>query len=103
MRDRSLDEFATDEASEPNVNRDAGDVAGDADDVDRDTPEDDDCDTPEDDVTADEAEALDTPVVPARSTYEWSPTGADCADCGARIERRWRDGDELVCDACKPW
>jgi len=90
MRDRSLDEFATDdEANEPGVDRDEAGA---------------DRDAPDYDVTAaDEFEGTDDSVTPARSTYEWSPTGADCADCGARIERRWRDGDELVCEACKPW
>jgi hypothetical protein len=40
---------------------------------------------------------------PAVSTYDWTPDGADCADCGATVERRWRDDGELVCTDCKTW
>ena len=39
----------------------------------------------------------------AATTYAWTPDGAECAECGATVERRWRDGDELVCSDCKPW
>ena len=42
-------------------------------------------------------------VAPARSTYAWSPAGADCAACGATVERRWRDETGLVCADCKTW
>ncbi len=46
-------------------------------------------------------------VEPARSTYDWTPDGGECADCGASAERRWRaDGQkagELVCEDCKEW
>jgi hypothetical protein len=40
---------------------------------------------------------------PARSTMDWTPDGADCEACGASAERRWRDGERLVCEACKGW
>lgn len=40
---------------------------------------------------------------PATSTYSWSPDGAACPDCGDAVERRWRDGDRLVCADCKDW
>lgn len=36
-------------------------------------------------------------------TYTWSPTGGGCAVCGAIVDRRWRDGDSLVCSECKSW
>ena len=43
------------------------------------------------------------PVEPAVSTYDWTPTGADCEACGAAVERRWRDDGRLVCADCKAW
>ena len=54
------------------------------------------------------ADAAESPAVdPARSTFEWTPTGGECADCGGSAERRWRrDGQregELVCPDCKDW
>jgi len=51
----------------------------------------------------DEVTPAPAAVDPAVSTYAWSPDGADCAACGAVVERRWRDGDELVCSDCKEW
>jgi len=42
-------------------------------------------------------------AAPAVSTYEWSPDGRDCEECGASVRRRWRDGAALVCQACKGW
>lgn len=56
-----------------------------------------------DDADAESAAQSD----PVRSTYEWTPDGGECADCGASAERRWRsdgqrDGD-LVCADCKEW
>lgn len=36
-------------------------------------------------------------------TFGWSPDGAPCGACGAVVERRWREGDDLVCDSCKAW
>lgn len=49
---------------------------------------------------AGEADAVDDP---ATATASWDPDGATCADCGAAVERRWRDGDALVCPECKAW
>lgn len=43
------------------------------------------------------------PVEPATSTFDWTPTGAECADCGVVVERRWRDDVGLVCPDCKTW
>jgi hypothetical protein len=44
---------------------------------------------------------------PAVSTFDWSPEGGECADCGESVERRWRaDGErggELVGADCKEW
>jgi hypothetical protein len=36
-------------------------------------------------------------------TYQWTPEGAACADCGAVVERRWREDDVYVCADCKDW
>ena len=47
------------------------------------------------------------PVDPAVSTFDWSPEGGECADCGGSAERRWRAegerGGALVCADCKDW
>jgi hypothetical protein len=53
-----------------------------------------------DDGTGDAAPAV---TDPGRSTFDWSPSGAECGACGAVVERRWRDGDGMVCEACKEW
>ena len=45
----------------------------------------------------------DEAVAPTVTTYEWTPAKATCDVCGATIERRWRDGDGLVCSDCKEW
>ncbi|WP_299232745.1 DUF7573 domain-containing protein [Natronomonas sp.] len=37
------------------------------------------------------------------STYAWTPGGRACPACGSVVERRWRDGDELVCVDCVSW
>lgn len=51
-----------------------------------------------------DAAAADDPTVDSiASTYAWSPEGAECAACGATVEERWRDGDDLVCPDCKAW
>jgi hypothetical protein len=42
-------------------------------------------------------------VAPATATATWSPDGATCAACGDVVERRWRDGEALVCADCKEW
>ena len=40
---------------------------------------------------------------PVESTYEWTPDGAPCADCGEIVEERWRNASDLVCLDCKVW
>lgn len=44
-----------------------------------------------------------TAAEPAASTYAWSPGGAECPECGATVERRWRGDGDLVCPACTDW
>lgn len=39
----------------------------------------------------------------AASTYAWTPEGRACPACGSVVERRWRDGEELVCVDCVTW
>jgi rubrerythrin len=67
---------------------------------------------PSSDGEADEADEVAdsaTPAVsaaeatPATVTMAWSPAGADCAACGATVERRWQDEAGLVCPDCKEW
>jgi len=40
---------------------------------------------------------------PAAITMAFVPGGAPCEACGASVQRRWRDGDALVCADCKEW
>lgn len=42
-------------------------------------------------------------VDPATTTYAWSADGDSCEACGEETERRWHDGDRLVCPDCKQW
>ena len=93
----------------------SGDGAGDAGDGDTgtDDPENgahgpDDAPHSDDDA---EAEATETPTF----TYTSTPDGAECAACGATVEKRWHAGeggaaespdldpDALVCPDCKEW
>jgi len=79
MRDASLDEFLNEE--------------GDEDGEDTETSED----------GADTGADADAGVEPAVSAYDWSPGGTACEACGSVVERRWRDGEQLVCGECKEW
>jgi len=38
-----------------------------------------------------------------QSTYAWSSGDASCGECGEVAAARWRDGEKLVCAACKSW
>lgn len=80
MRDASLDEFLNEEAGTNEEGSDADASAG-----------------------ADTNADAGAGVGPAVSTYDWSPGGTPCEDCGAVVERRWRDGEQLVCGECKEW
>jgi len=115
-RDRSLEEFLGGE-SDDGDGRDDADGSDDAEDggeVDRtgDGAETDlagdDSEVAADDATERETEAdattLDPDAVePATVTYQWTPAGASCDRCGARVERRWRDDGAYVCEDCKEW
>jgi len=96
--DATLDAFASQDAAESDEDAETDDdVEVEADD-----------DGPETtDESTEESTVEITDVEPARSTFDWTPTGGECADCGASAERRWRadgqkDGD-LVCEDCKEW
>jgi len=54
-------------------------------------------------ATADTASDPDPGPDPTHSTYGWTPGGAECADCGATVRRRWRDDGRFVCADCKAW
>lgn len=108
-RDASLDEFLggggeAENEDEDDVDSDATEHPGDADEGAPDEPAE---PAGEDGSAASEDSGWPSPdadvVTPAQSTYAWSPAGADCAACGATVERRWRDEAGLVCSDCKGW
>jgi len=101
--DASLDDFLDggeeSEGSESTAATGDGDAAGDAvSGAETDADEHNDADGARDPEAAD-----DETVVPAVTTYAWSPDGAACADCGEVVERRWEQDGQLVCGACKAW
>jgi hypothetical protein len=109
-RDRSLDEFAVDGASESDeadsedvdVESDVADdrVESDAREVD---VEGDSTGEGETDAETDgEDDSLDG-VDPATSTYRWDPDGIECPSCGETVDRLWSQDGEHVCSDCKEW
>jgi len=80
--DKPLDEFAGDRPE--------------ADSADKSEP-----DESKPDESEPDADASGTSAAVPTST--WHADGADCDQCGARVDRRWRDGDALVCADCAPW
>ena len=95
--DRSLDDFAP-RADGESERTDSDDPTADETPVDSDAS-DDDAGTVDSGASEDNAETVE----PARATSTWHTEGADCDQCGGRVERRWRDGDEFVCADCAPW
>jgi len=65
----------------------------------------DDADDPGDADAMGADEGIEEPAdaEPAAATYRWDPEGGACADCGATVERRWRDDGAFVCADCKEW
>ena len=55
------------------------------------------------DTDAESASPPDDDVAPPMGTYVFDTDGASCGECGATVERRWRDGDQLTCADCKDW
>jgi len=116
-RDRSLDEFATDDAGDPaeteqRGSADAEEHAPEADEGERDESGDVEADESGDaepdesgDAEPDEPDdpIQDSEIDPAATTYQWDPAGVDCADCGRSVDRLWVQEDERVCPDCKEW
>ncbi len=116
-RDRPLDEFLDREDQESGEDEPPeADADRPSKDADRppadDQPSGEDADRPTADPESADDEARDTPVGSAdgdtpvdgtRPTYAWTPGGDDCEQCGATVERRWHDGDAMVCAECKDW
>jgi hypothetical protein len=96
MEDRSLDDFFGDESDESTDadGEDTSDETTGSDAVESKTTESDDGESSRSDPEA---------VEPAASTSGWDGDGGVCADCGERVDRRWRQGEGLVCEACKDW
>ena len=88
-RDRSLDEFATDEAGR------AGDPDGGA------SGEGDDGASGGRDDGREEDAGEDNNALAA--TYRWSAEPGACDACGTRVSARWRDDAGFVCADCKAW
>ncbi|MFO7925316.1 MAG: DUF7573 domain-containing protein [Halobacteriota archaeon] len=111
MKDASIDDFldgGRDKSGGENESEDGCEVDSEV----EDEPEGENAATGDDGVTAvgDDEEATEADeststgsIDPAVSTYAWSADGSVCADCGDTVERRWRDGDRLVCVDCKAW
>jgi len=94
MGNRSLDDFL--DAGDDDAGDDTGSVE--TGDRDRDGEA-----TGTDGEGATDAKSDDDRPGPAVSTYAWYPGGGECAACGAAVERRWRQDDDLVCPDCKEW
>ena len=88
MRETSLDDFLDGSDDEQSEGTPSGD----------DRPE-----ATEDDEPEASAPTAVEPVDPATAIYSWTPRGEDCADCGATVKSRWRDGGRSVCGDCKNW
>jgi hypothetical protein len=48
-------------------------------------------------------DTLESDIDPAAITYAYSPDGATCEACGIVVERRWSQGDSMVCSSCMEW
>lgn len=96
-RDRSLDEFRSDDDG-PGSDGATGSADGSGTDGDAAS------------VTDEQAEVESVPDAtaddgadPAEPTYAWSPDGAACAVCGDATGTRWRQDGAYVCPDCKEW
>ena len=102
MEDRSLDDFLGDDSDGESTDADGEDTSDETTESDAVESKTTDSDTTESD--ADESSRSGPEAVePAVSTYGWDGDGGVCADCGERVDRRWRQGEGLVCEACKDW
>ena len=108
----SDDASLTDFAGSGDGADDSGDGANDP----EDEPSDAEDGTPDPDDTLDPDEPTDAGTTEEPTfTYTSTPDGAECAACGATVEKRWHAGeggtaddldldpDALVCPDCKEW
>lgn len=116
-RNRSLDEYIADSAPTSNEgdsdteNRDdkssqSQDIArenGSNEAVDEKSSSDSARSPPSDSVKSSGPDSAEIAVEPVQSTYSWSPEGHPCSLCGDSVQERWREGGELLCEACKEW
>ena len=107
MDDASLDDFLDEERREPAADDGTTDGAGD-DAAESDLPDQESEAIASDDhegrATDEESADVDPDgVAPPSSTLAVSPEPTACEGCGEPVRRRWRDGDRLVCHACKEW
>ena len=122
-RDRSLDEFATGDASDSSepadggsdpTERDSTDAedhtstddseVGKSDDSEVGKSDDSEVKESEDSEVDDPAESIEVADVdPATATYQWDPEGLECPACGRTVDRLWTQEDERVCADCKEW
>jgi hypothetical protein len=112
--DRSLDEFA-DAGSDDGSAGDSPDAEGKPDDPDGERATDasaaeptgsEPTDPESTDPQPTDSEPPDSEPIdadPAIPTATWTTDGDACDRCGESVSRRWTDGDELVCAACKEW
>lgn len=94
--DASLDDFASTDEHDDEADAD-GDTEPAASGADADT------ESGGSDADAESVAADPAAVEPATTTYGWASEPAACGNCGTAVERRWRDGDDLVCTECKEW
>ena len=113
-RDRSLDEFAVDAASDAADRESTADEkkSSAAEGVETDDPGETEVRDRTDEGTQEPGDAevdgsvdptADSEVEPATATYQWDPEGLECPDCGRTVDRVWIQGEERVCSDCKEW
>lgn len=114
-RDRSLDEFATGDASDSSEPADGGSDPTERDSTDAEDhtstddsevgkSDDSEVKESEDSEVDDPADSIEVAdVEPATATYQWDPEGLECPACGRTVDRLWIQEDERVCADCKEW
>jgi len=100
--DRSLEEFARDDATDASAPADPGGSPDGTEAAADERPADGPDGSDPDDGSPADPPATDG-VAPAEPTVAVSPDGAACAGCGTAVTRRWRDDGEYVCADCKEW
>lgn len=106
-RDRSLDEFlggGSDDAEEPEPQEDDSPESRESGGSEDGSDEESEGDTEDSGAEVEDGSGVES-VEPAavEATMAFAPDGADCAACGATVERRWQGESGLVCADCKEW